>query len=345
MKSLVDQLCSRECAGRRPGTPGGLRARGLVRDALREAGTDPVEQAIGASNGANLVATLPGSIDRWVLVAAHYDHLGTAGDRYFPGADDNAAAIAILVEVARGLAAKRADGRGVIVAAFDAEEPPYFLTGEMGSQYFARNASALGAPLDRIDLMVCMDLVGHAVGAEGLPESVRSSLFALGAERSAGTAAMVDAIAGAEPGVSVRRVDAEVIPPLSDYDAFWRAKVPFLFLTAGRSQRYHTPEDTPEHLDWTKMAATARWLETLVRHACVRPEDRVRFDASARDDASTLRTFLDVVAPLTAVSPMAAQGERTARDLLARCDARGRLPDALADAPRALVSALESGLA
>ncbi len=345
MKALVDELCSKECAGRAPGTPGGLRARHLVRDALRAAGVDPVEQAIGSSKGANLVATLPGDIDRWVLVAAHYDHLGANGRTFFPGADDNAAAVAILVDVARGLAAKRADGRGVIIAAFDAEEPPYFLTGQMGSKYFAQHADAFGAPLERIDLMVCMDLVGHALGPDGLPDDVRSSLFALGAERSAGTSAIVDELARAEDGVIVRRVDAEVIPPLSDYEPFWKRGVPFLFLTGGRSQRYHTPEDTPEHLDWRKMGATARWLETMVRRACTRPEPRVLFDRGARDDASTLRTFLDLVAPLAALSPLAAQGQQTARELLGECNANGRLPDALAEGPRRLVEALESGLA
>ncbi|CAN5721134.1 hypothetical protein BH11MYX4_BH11MYX4_53440 [soil metagenome] len=345
MKALVEELCSRECAGRAPGTEGGLRARQLVRDALRGAGTDPVEQAIGRSRGANLIATLPGDTDRWVLVAAHYDHLGANGRTFFPGADDNAAAIGILVEVARGLAAKRADGRGVILAAFDAEEPPYFMTGQMGSSYFTEHAKELGAPLDTIDLMVCMDLVGHALGPEGLPAEVRGSLFALGAERSGGTSAMVDDLAHAEEGVFIRRVDAEVIPPLSDYQAFWQREVPFLFLTGGRSQRYHTPQDTPEHLDWTKMSATARWLESLVRRACARPEDRVVFDGAARDDASTLRTFLDLVAPLAALSPIAAQGQRTATELLTQCDRRGRLPDALADAPSSLVAALESGLA
>lgn len=345
MKELVEALCSQECAGRAPGTPGGLRARQLVREALRAAGTDPIEQPIGASKGANLIATLPGEVDRWVLVAAHYDHLGANARTFFPGADDNAAAVAILVEVARGLAAKRADGRGVILAAFDAEEPPYFLTGKMGSEHYAQQAHTLGTPLDKIDLMVCMDLVGHALGPSGLPESVRSSLFALGAERSLGTAALVDEIANAEDGVTVRRVDAEVIPPLSDYQAFWDRDVPFLFLTGGRSQRYHTPEDTPEHLDWRKMSATARWLERMVRRACARPEDRVAFERNSRDDAATLRTFLEVIAPLAAGSAMAAAGQRSARELLTQCDARGRLPDGLADGPRRLIDALEGGLA
>ncbi|HEY8429452.1 MAG TPA: M28 family peptidase, partial [Sandaracinaceae bacterium] len=135
MRDLVEALCSEECAGRAPGTPGGVRARELVRDALRDAGLDPDEQPVPGCNGANVLATIPGEIDRWILVAAHYDHLGVQGGRVYAGADDNAAAVAILVEAARALAARRPRGRGVIVAAFDAEEPPYFMTEAMGSEH------------------------------------------------------------------------------------------------------------------------------------------------------------------------------------------------------------------
>ncbi|HZF56342.1 MAG TPA: M28 family peptidase, partial [Polyangiaceae bacterium] len=102
----------------------------------------------------------------------------------YRGADDNAAAVAILVDVAQAIAQRRPAGRGVIVAAFDGEEPPYFLTGAMGSQHFVKEPPV---PLDRVDMMVCMDLVGHAFGPPGVPGEVRSSLFALGAERSSGT--------------------------------------------------------------------------------------------------------------------------------------------------------------
>jgi Zn-dependent M28 family amino/carboxypeptidase len=315
-----------------------------VRDALREAGLDPVEQRIGGSNAANLVATLPGEVDRWVLVAAHYDHLGGNAQRFYPGADDNAAAMAILVDVGRRLAEKRADGRGVIIAAFDCEESPYFGTGEMGSAWYTKRATEVGPPIDRVDLMVCMDLVGHALGPEGLPDDVRSSLFALGAERSAGTAEMVDAIARSEDGLVVRRLDAEIIPPLSDYDMFWRREVPFLFLTSGRSARYHTPEDTPEHLDWTKMAHTSAWLDRLVRRACARTDERVAFLADGRDDRSSLLSVASLLEPLATVSPIAESALAHARSLLAECDARGRLPIELAKAPSELVAGIEHAL-
>lgn len=344
MKDLVDALSAPTCSGRKFGTPGGIRARGLVRDALRGAGLDPVEQAIGASRGANVIATLPGNIDRWVLVAAHYDHLGGDPTKvFYPGADDNAAAVAILIDVAHKLARKRADGRGVVIAAFDGEEPPYFGTGVMGSAWYATHAGEVGPSLDKIDLMVCMDLCGHAIGPEGLPDEVRGSIFALGAERSGGTSELVDAIAREETGLVVRRADAEIIPPLSDYVVFQQRKKPFLFLTSGRSARYHTPQDTPEHLDWAKMARTSRWLERFVRESCSR--GAIEFIDDARDDRSSLESFVDLVAPLAPMSPLAADALAQARQLLAACDARGRLPERLAAAPAQLVLALETALA
>lgn len=341
MRDLVEALCSDACAGRAPGTPGGLLARRLVRDALRDVGLDTHEQAVPACRGANVLATIPGAIDRWVLVAAHYDHLGQSEGAIYRGADDNAAAVAILVEVARGLAARRPHGRGVIIAAFDAEEPPFYMTNAMGSEHFAR---APIVPLDRIDLMVCMDLVGHALGADGMPSEVRDTVFVLGAERSLGTAAVVDGLATSEAGVVVRRADAEIIPPLSDYAAFWERDRPFMLLTNARSRVYHTPFDTPALLAWDKMAATARWLERFVRATCEREARPFRF-LRTPDDASTLDSFVALTAPLADLSPEARMGHAMARELRARCDRDGVLPSADRGQLQMLVAALESGLA
>jgi hypothetical protein len=345
LRHLIEALCSPRCAGRAPGTPGGLAARALLREAFLEAGLTPEEQPVPGCGGANLLATLPGTRppgeERWVLVGAHYDHLGQHGGRTFWGADDNAAAVAILLEVARGLAAEPPQGRGVLLAAFDGEEPPHFLSAGMGSEHWARHPTV---PLERVDLMVCMDLVGHALGPPGVPPEVSGSLFALGAERSEGTSALVDRLAP-EPGLAVRRVDAEVIPPMSDYWAFWQRQVPFLFLTCARWRHYHTPEDTPEKLDLPKVAATARWLERLVREACARPEPRVRFLPEGRDDAGTLRSFASLTRPLAPLSPAAARALQAAEQLLQACDAQGRLPAGLRGAPAQLAHQLEAALA
>jgi hypothetical protein len=118
-----------------------------------------------------------------------------------------------------------------------------------------------------------------------------------------------------------------------------------VFLTCGRSARYHTLDDTPEHLDWDKIESTARWLERFVRRTCARPEPQITFLSGGRDDLGTLHSIADLLAPLALVSPLAANALARARELLTMCDAEGRLPPALADAPAALVLGIESALA
>jgi Zn-dependent M28 family amino/carboxypeptidase len=307
-------------------------------EAFRAAGLSPVEQRIDV--GANVLAAVPGSTDRWVMVAAHYDHLGKDGKDIYRGADDNAAAVAILIDVARALAREKLK-RGVIFAAFDAEEPPHFLQNTMGSQEWVRRPTV---PLDRLDLMICMDLVGHALGRPDTPEEVRQTLFALGAERSGGTSAHVDALARAVPGVVVRRADAEIIPPLSDYQPFWREKIPFLFLSCAHGRHYHTPQDTPDRLDWAKMEATARWLERFVRETCARPEPRLVWIPDARDDASTLRTFIDIGKGLFPMKE-AHVAVMAAIELQRTLDAQGRIPEVRRGHLQKLAEMLEQGLA
>ena len=302
-------------------------------DALRGAGLDPYEQAISCG-GANVLATIPGEVDRYVLVGAHFDHLGTIGRDIYHGADDNAAAVGVLVEVARSLARER-DGRGVIIAAFDAEEPPYYASGAMGSQEFVRANRAA------IDFMVCMDLVGHRFGSAAVPDEVGASLFALGSERSSGTHALVGALKRAEPGVIVRPADAEIIPPLSDYLAFWEREIPFLFLSAGRSRVYHTPDDTPEKLDYGKLAATARWLARFVRTA--RTREAVAFH-DARLDRGTLDEVGELVEALAPLAPEAAIAQAMIRELRDACDRAGNLPERRRPEVGRLVTMLETRL-
>jgi Zn-dependent M28 family amino/carboxypeptidase len=334
MRDLIDRLCSPACAGRRPGTAEGDAARAVVVAALRAAGLDPYEQRVAGCGGANVLAKIRGDVDRYVLVGAHFDHLGKSGSDVYWGADDNAAAVAVLVEVARAIAGERG-GRGVIIAAFDGEEPPHFATTAMGSREFVRTNR------DPIDFMVCMDLVGHRLGPALVPDAVGASLFALGAERSVGTRDVVASLKCAEPDVIVRAVDAEIIPPLSDYEAFWDQRIPFLFLTAGRSRVYHTPADTPDKLDFVKIAATARWLARFVRAA--RDREPTQFvDASL--DRATLDEVGEILGALAPLAPEAAAALQHVTQLRGACDRDGNLPSTRRAELGGLVAMLEARL-
>lgn len=348
VEALVDYLCSPECAGREPGTPEGIAARGRIVEEFRAAGlapagTDGYLQWVPGC-GANVLAEIAGRGPlggRTIVVAAHYDHLGKVdGGQAYWGADDNAAAVAILVEVGRELAARGLGGRRVVLAAYDGEEQPHFLAGTMGSMYHVAHPTV---PLGEIDMMVCMDLCGHAIGPEGLPAAVRDSLFVLGAELSGGTATLVDR--AAEGGaIFPRRVDLDVIPPLSDYYAFRKAGVPVLFLTCGRWQHYHRITDTPDRLDYPKIVATAEYLTRLVQHLRERPDAPVRLDDRGRDDAGTVASLL-ALARLLAPFAAAAADAATLLEQLAAAAAKGPLPPARRGQLSMLVQALEQALA
>lgn len=308
---------------------------------MREARLDPFEQDVPKCRGANVLARVRGDVDRTVLLAAHYDHLGAQGGVIYRGADDNAAAVALVVEVGRRLAARKPRGRSVLLAAFDAEEPPHFLTGSMGSEHFARSPTT---PLEQIDLMVCLELVGHAVGAPHFPKAVRDTTFVLGAERCEGLGPRIDRIATGTPGIVARRADARVIPPLSDYAPFWERRRPFVLITNGRHRHYHTPSDTVEHLDLAKIEATASFVEALVRDACAAPEAPFAF-VERTDDLSTTESLVAILELLAPLSTSAEMGLAEARRLRASLRADGTLERAHRPARDALVLALESGLA
>lgn len=344
LRSDVDFLTSDACAGRAPGTDGGRRARGFVVDrlsdlGLEEAGSDGYLHGIPAIGGANVLGRLSGSgrADRHLLLGAHYDHLGTRGGEVFRGADDNASGVAIMLEVARRLADDpgRLD-RSVIFCGFDAEEPPNYLTPTMGSVAWVSDPTL---PLEALDLMLCLDIVGRRLG-HGLPDDVGESIFVFGAERS--NAASVIDRNHAGPGVTLRRSDADLIPPLSDYHAFEVAEIPFAFFTCGRSRRYHTPEDDPEHLDYQKMAGFADLLTEIVIDAS--RADLGPYLPGARDDAATIRSLREMLEALASVDPEADVALQQLDDAESAMGADGTLPDRIHFELGALLLRLEAAI-
>ncbi|MGE0708821.1 MAG: M28 family metallopeptidase [Planctomycetota bacterium] len=305
IRALVEFLCSEPCAGRAPGTPEGRAARDRVQRELAAAGALPAGpggewlQPVPGCGGDNVLGRLPGARERSIVVGAHYDHLGRTGNDAYWGADDNAAAVAILVEVAHLLRGVEL-GREVLLCAFDAEEPPHFHDESMGSIHYVKHPPV---PLERVDAMVCMDLVGHALGPAGLTPELRDSLFVLGAGRGVGLGAVVDATPR-PAGVIPRRVSCEVIPALSDYFAFDRARIPFLFLTCGRWEHYHEVTDTPEKLAYEKIAATAEWLAALVVNLAAH-EGPFPYVPGGSDDLATVASLRAVGEALGTFDPRA----------------------------------------
>lgn len=244
--------------GRAPGTAGHAIAAGYLRERMAELELSPLfdgqwEQPIrrlGQTIGENLAGIRHGTSGRTILLGAHYDHFEGV-----PGADDNAAAVAIVMDVVRQLA----DWRGrhdLVLCFFDLEEPPYFHSPQMGSIRFV-DASPL--PVDQIECAIILDLCGHDVPIPGHAEAV----FALGAEGSTG---LLQAIQAARvDGLSVYPFANARVGDMSDHHAFRKAGVPFLFFTCGRWEHYHQPTDTFDRLNLAKMQRLADYLVQVVK--------------------------------------------------------------------------------
>ena len=297
MQTRVEHLASPELEGRAPGTPGGLLARAYVEAAFTELGLTPAgengyQQPIPEINGANLLGVIPGTgphADRYIVLNAHYDHLGINFGNVYPGADDNASGVAVLLDVANQLIEQGGLDRSVLIMSVDAEEPPHFYEPAMGSIYFVDHPTV---PLDKIDMMVNLDLIGHPLGPPTLPPEVRNTILVMGAEKSPGVGAIIDRLSADTDRIFPRRLDADIIPPMSDHYAFQRAEIPFLFFNIGRDRHYHTPEDTAEKLDYPKMVAVADYLAILITELAGR--EAFTCEAGAVDDTATLTTLADL---------------------------------------------------
>jgi Zn-dependent M28 family amino/carboxypeptidase len=162
----LETLSADDMEGRLPGTPGGAKARAYILRRFKEAGIQPIGDSYerpfsfrgrGASidnQGVNIVGVVRGSREpgRFIVLTAHFDHLGVRNGEIFNGADDNASGVAALLAVAAQLSAAR-PAHSVVFAALDAEE-----TGLNGARAFLVDPPV---PRDAIVMNVNLDMVAR----------------------------------------------------------------------------------------------------------------------------------------------------------------------------------------
>jgi hypothetical protein len=179
LEERIGHLCDSLCEGRGSGQRGGgLAAIWLQREferigLMRMSGGYAHAVKLGDGRyGRNIIGMLPGSKatarDRYVIVGAHYDHLGTLDGKMYPGADANASGTAALLSLAEMLSEYKDGGRihdsNVIFVAFDAKE--HDMAGSKALWRMIENGqlrdpqSGKTITKDRIALMVNIDQVG-----------------------------------------------------------------------------------------------------------------------------------------------------------------------------------------
>ena len=275
----IAYLASQSLAGRGAGTPGddsaavflarrhqALGIPGAFPGVCKATETCPwsyfqyfVSQEVAGHNvGSFIRGSDPDLYREFVVVGAHYDHLGTsprfaldpdlvASTR--PGADDNASGTAAVLELARRLAANP-PARSVLLIHFDAEE-----WGLVGSRAFVQRPPV---PLSSVVFMLNLDMVGRLNGRDLLID---------GSVGDAPSRDLADSVARA---LGVRSARSSVSAGRSDHVAFGTIGVPALSLTTGFHADYHRVTDVPSRIDVPGLTRVVDVAEGIVRAAARR---------------------------------------------------------------------------
>ena len=205
----------------------------------RDSRGQPLE--LGRNLGGWLPGSDPGLSDEFVILSAHYDHLGIRNGQTYPGADDNAGSVAMMLEVARRFAREgQRPKRSLVFLSCDLEERMLW-----GARWFVAHAPW---PLEQVKLFITAEMIGRRLG--DLP---MDTLFVLGAEHGTGMKEAVKQSAGTG-WLELAHMGVDIIGDRSDYGPFRARKIPFLFFSGGEHPDYHKPTDVADRLDYPRVA-------------------------------------------------------------------------------------------
>lgn len=256
-----------------------ISAGGLITQTTVEAEADIKKKEAITSN---VVMMLEGSSNagEYVIVGAHYDHLGMGGagsSSRVPdtvaihcGADDNASGVALMIELAERLADPEVPhARNIIFVAFSGEE-----MGLLGSKQFVEN---MGFNPSSVNLMINLDMVGRMKEGNGLQVG------------GVGTAAgMRDTVISYNDTTALSlSFTTEGYGP-SDHSSFYGKNIPVLYFTTGGHLDYHTPFDTPDKLNYEGMVKIGDLLTDLVSWAANSSTRLVFTEAGPKEPASPM---------------------------------------------------------
>jgi hypothetical protein len=217
-----------------------------------------IEKVMGKSSNwfAIIEGRDPALKNEYVVVGAHYDHLGMGGPgsssrrqdtvAVHNGADDNASGVSALLEIAGKLKRNQSSlRRSVLVVAFGAEE-----MGLLGSKHFINN---LPVPLSQIDAMVNLDMLGRLDTLKGIQIG------------GSGTSLEADSLIRLSNGPEGFRLklNPEGSGP-SDHSSFYGKNIPVFFITTGAHSDYHTPDDDWDRINFPGLKSVTEFTYRII---------------------------------------------------------------------------------
>ncbi|MBB4799425.1 hypothetical protein HNP32_003183 [Brevundimonas bullata] len=248
LKDDLRILSADDMQGRDTGSEGGAKAREYIVGRLEALGVQPspmgrlqpwemqgrTREGVKTFNGVNIIGVIPGTrvSDKYIVVTAHYDHVGVNDGQVFNGADDNASGVATMLELAKRLKANPPE-HSVLIVALDGEERSL-----LGAKHFVE---APPVPLSSISMNLNFDMTARADtdGKLWVTGTYQHPYFRPLLERIAprGTVSLAFGKDTPEDKGADNWVEA------SDHAAFHRAGLPFLYFGVNYHPDYHRPSD------------------------------------------------------------------------------------------------------
>jgi hypothetical protein len=260
----VRALSSTDFEGRRTGTPGSFKAQAYLQARLRDIGVAPFGRryaqpfsfthrsfhglfskdepfSTAYPDATNIIGVIPGTKapERYLVVSAHYDHLGIVDGRLYPGADDNASGVAAMLAIAAWFKA-HPPLHSVVFAAFDAEE-----LGLRGSHAFL---DALPFDRDRLAVNLNMDMLAHNDSNQIFVAGTFHYPFLKPWLEQAAARSTVQVFLGHDRSQLIAGA-VEDWTDSSDHGPFHAAGIPFLYFGVADHPDYHQPGDTFDHIN------------------------------------------------------------------------------------------------
>jgi len=256
-------LSADDMQGRKMGTPGGEKARAYLAARFKAAGLSTVGNhatflfpftAPAGTSGANVVGLVRGlrQPSAFIVVSAHYDHVGVRNGQVFNGADDNASGAAALVAIAQYFREHRPT-HSLIIAAFDGEEE-----GLLGAKAFVRAPPVYP---ESLVLNLNIDMIGR---------EDRNRLFVVGTRQQPFLAPYIARVAARAPvsllvGHDDPAARADDWTTDSDHYAFLSAGIPALYFGVEDEAQHHRVTDDFETITYPFYVAAVRTIIDVIR--------------------------------------------------------------------------------
>lgn len=243
---------------------------------MSAAGWEVTRQQFTTSDGEsryNICALRRGRSGKRYIIGAHYDACDT-GEGPNPGADDNASAVAVLLELAVQLPSGT-PLHDIELVAWDCEEPPWFDSDDMGSAHHAASAVA-----DNVLGLICLEMLGYYSDAPGSQPSLFPG-HALLLPTIGNFVAVVGNLQARPLAREIYSALQEELPAVrinipwadetalffSDHRNYHPLGIPSVMVTNTamlRNSNYHKPTDTPDTLDYNRMGRVTRALSRVI---------------------------------------------------------------------------------